>query len=468
MKTPRRKPIEPDQKFARMLTKAKNSGQKLLTDEITITPPSSKNKYWTLRASFRNQAKERSARDFLGEVNAAYLDLSSELESLRNGSEGLPENAHHQLDDVIERYIAQGGPKHEWRGKTPQNRSEDFAHLVALSKKNSYKCMELNASIIRTYLSSATNSSKRAKGLVTTIRTFVKWGIGTGYFTTQQFESISRVVWQPPKGSDYKAAPSRREQSKLYFGTDDSAGGQVPTHEQVSAIAMELQKRYKHGEGLIHVSANTGTRANETLIFTASRKIFEEKRGNYVDLLEEAIRVHWQYEKKPKSDAGRVTKNNKFRSVVIPDKEMIETGFDVFGWLKQRSKEALEEQIAGTNPLALIFPNSSGQVINLNSFSSEKMRPTLTALGMKMPAHLDAAGKARYMYRFTIHSLRDRYGTTAADEWGYSERQLLEQGSWADAETVRKFYLGTTDETYQSVRDLHKKGLKKNRKKKAS
>jgi hypothetical protein len=75
----------------------------------------------------------------LGEVNAAYLDLSSELESLRNGSEGLPENAHHQLNDVIENYIAQGGPKHEWRGKTPQNRSEDFAHLIALSKKNSYK-----------------------------------------------------------------------------------------------------------------------------------------------------------------------------------------------------------------------------------------------------------------------------------------------------------------------------------------
>jgi hypothetical protein len=39
MKTPRRKPIEPSPKFARMLTKAKNSGQKLVTDEITITPP---------------------------------------------------------------------------------------------------------------------------------------------------------------------------------------------------------------------------------------------------------------------------------------------------------------------------------------------------------------------------------------------------------------------------------------------
>lgn len=468
MKTPRRKAIAPDAKFARMLTKAKQQGKKLVTDEITIIPPSNKDKYWTLRASFRNTPKSRSSRDDLGEVNAAYLDLSSELQSLRNGAEGLPENSHHQLSEVIKGYIDQGGPKNEWRGKTPKNRTEDFAHLIALSEKNSYKCEELNASVIRSYLTNATNSSKRAKGLLVTIRTFIKWGIGTGYFTTAQLETVSRVVWRAPEGSNYKAAPSRREQSKLHFGTDDSAGGQVPTHEQVSAIATELQKHYKFGEALVHVSANMGTRANETLIFTASRKVFEDKRGNYVDLQEEAVRVHWQYEKKPGVKSEPVTKNNKFRSVVIPAVEKIETGFDVLGWLKQRSKEALEEQIAGTNPLALIFPNSAGQVINLNSFSSEKMRPTLAALGMKMPPYLDAAGKARYMYRFTIHSFRDRYGTTAADEWGYSERQLLEQGSWADAETVRKFYLGTTDATYQTVRDLHNKGSKASNRRKAS
>jgi hypothetical protein len=468
MKTPRRKPIEPDAKFARMLLKAQKLGQKLQTDEITIIPPNEKNKYWTLRASFRNMPKERSAKDTLGDVNAAYLDLSSELQALRNGAEGLPENSHHQLSEVIRGYIDQGGPKNEWRGKTPKNRTEDFAHLIKLSEKNSYKCEELNASVIRLYLTNATNSSKRAKGLLVTIRTFIKWGIGTGYFTTAQLETASRVVWRAPEGSNYKAAPSRREQSKLHFGTDDSAGGQVPTHEQVSAIATELQKHYKFGEALVHVSANMGTRANETLIFTASRKVFEERRGNFVDLQEEAVRVHWQYEQKQGAKTARVTKNNKFRSVVIPAVGMIETGFDVLGWLKQRSKEALEEQLAGTNPRALIFPSSAGEVINLNSFSTEKMRPTLTALGMKMPAYFDAAGKARYMYRFTIHSFRDRYGTTAADEWGYSERQLLEQGSWADAETVRKFYLGTTDATYQSVRDLHKKQSKASNRRQAS
>jgi hypothetical protein len=95
--------------------------------------------------------------------------------------------------------------------------------------------------------------------------------------------------------------------------------------------------------------------------------------------------------------------------------------------------------------------------MNLDYFNASKMRKALDSLGWKMPGYRDAAGKERFMYRFTLHSLRDRYGTTAADEWGYTERQLLAQGSWADAETVRKFYLGTTDGTYESVKDLHKK-----------
>ena len=466
MKTPRRKAIAPDAKFARMLTKAKQEGKKLVTDEITIIPPSTKDKYWTLRASFRNTPKSRSSRDDLGEVNAAYLDLSAELQSLRNGADGMPENAHQSLADVITNYIDQGGPKHEWRGKTPQNRTEDFSHLIALAEKQGLKCEDLNASTVRTFLSTATKSSKRAKGILTTVRTFVKWGIGTGYFSTKQFDAVATVVWAAPKGSNYKAPLSRREQSKLHFGTDDIAGGEVPTHDQVVAIADELQKHYKFGSALVHVSANLGTRANETLIYTASKQVHEKGLGNYVDLSEEVVRVHWQYGKNSTDKAGRVTKNNKFRSVVIPPVENIATQFDVYAWLKQRSKEALEEQAAGTNPLALIFPGPKGRVINLNSFSSEKMRPTLDALGMKMPAYYDAAGKERHMYRFTIHSFRDRYGTTAADEWGYSERQLLEQGSWADSETVRKFYLGTTDGTYESVRDLHKtrKAFKKVRK----
>jgi integrase len=222
----------------------------------------------------------------------------------------------------------------------------------------------------------------------------------------------------------------------------------------VIELANEMQKRYIHGEGLAHVSANLGTRANESFIFTASPEVHRAGNGNYVDLSSEVVKVHWQGNGS-KGAGKRVTKNNRFRAVVIPPVENIATGFDVYQWLKERSKEALLEQKAGTNPLALIFPSKTGQVWNPNYFNSSVMRPALDELGWKMPGNVDAGGKERFMYRFTLHSFRDRYGTTAADEWGYSERQLLEQGSWTDPETIRAFYLGTDDNTHTSVRNLH-------------
>jgi hypothetical protein len=59
------------------------------------------------------------------------------------------------------------------------------------------------------------------------------------------------------------------------------------------------------------------------------------------------------------------------------------------------------------------------------------------------------------MFRLTLHSLRDRFATTAVSEWNYAQNQLLEQGSWEDSETVRRFYPGITDDTHDDVRKLH-------------
>lgn len=455
MKTPRRQPIEPVGKFAKALERAQKTGIKLEVDEITITPPLNNQKSWRLFASFKGQAFQRRSRDNFGAVNAAFIELSTTIQTLRDGAVGLPEFSSYALYEVIEKYIQQGGPKSEWRGKSEKNRREDFSYLINLSKKEKIRCLDLNASVIRRYIDNATASSKRAKGMLGTVRTFIKWGVGAGYFTSGQLDSISHVVWSPPKGSNYQAAPSRRAQSKLHFGTADSPGGEVMTHEQTNDLGRALQKYYKFGEALVHVSSNIGTRGNETFILTASRAIHEQGLGNFVDLEEKVARIHWQYAPESVSKKDRVTKNNKFRSVVIPPVENISCNYDVTEWLTVRSKEALREQKAGKNPLALIFPSSTGRVINITSFSEDYMRKALDDLGWRMPAYKDARGKERHLYRFTLHSLRDRFGTTAADEWGYTERQLLEQGSWADSETVRKFYLGTTDATFQSVKSLH-------------
>jgi hypothetical protein len=438
----------------KIINRARKTGKKATVDGFTFVPPKNAGGVWRIRTSYRNVPYERKAQDENGSINAAFLDLLSHVESLQLGSMGLPENGNEPLSDVIEDYIAQGGPNNRWKGKTPQNRQQDFAHLIRIAKAEKLRCTDFNASVERRFLRAATNSAKRGKCLVSAVRTFVKWGRQAGYFSPEQVEDVSNVTWTAPAGSNYKVAPTRRELSRIHFGSDDSRGGQIPTHDQVLELAKEMQKRYIHGEGLAHVSANLGTRANETFIFTASPEIHRAGNGNYVDLSSEVVKVHWQGNGS-KGAGKRVTKNNRFRAVVIPPVENIATGFDVYQWLKERSKEALLEQKAGTNPLALIFPSKTGQVWNPNYFNSSVMRPALDELGWKMPGNVDAGGKERFMYRFTLHSFRDRYGTTAADEWGYSERQLLEQGSWTDPETIRAFYLGTDDNTHTSVRNLH-------------
>lgn len=454
-KKTRRASIEPSAKMSRALNKSRKTGIKVVIDGITINPPKADEQVWRLRTSYNNVSYERKSRDDNGQINAAFIELIAVIESLQLGAAGLPEHANKELHIVIEKYIEQGGANNNWRGKTPKNRKEDFAHLIQIAKRENLKCSDISASVVRRYLSNATSSAKRAKGLIGVVRTFVKWGTSTGYFTHRQLEAVSNVAWSPPEGSNYKVAPTRREQSEIHYGGDGVRGGQVPTHEQVTSLAKEMQKYYLYGEAFAHVAANLGTRANETFIFTASKKVHEEGFGNYVDIANEVVRIHWQSGGR-NGQGKRVTKSNRFRSVVIPPVENIRAGFDIYQWLRERSEDALKEQKKGTNPLALIFPSAQGQVWNADYFNSSVMRPALNGLGWRMPAYQDASGKDRHMYRFTLHSLRDRYGTTAADEWGYSERQLLEQGCWADPETVRSFYLGTDDSTHETVRSLHR------------
>lgn len=449
MRTARREPVAPPKAIARKLAKARKTKEKLALDLVSLFPPTVKNKSWRLRVSVKGQPMERSARDIDSEIYAAFLDLTTEVNKGRSKRPGSKE----LLSKTLEKYLQQRGPKSEWRGKTPKNRRQDFNHLIELAKIRRLTNADLDAVLIREFLSQATASSIRAKTLLSVVRTFVLWGVGTGKFTREQLDEISTVIWAPPEGSSYGKPLSRREQSKMHFGTDDRLGGEIPTHEQIDQFAKELQRHFKLGEALVHVSANIGTRIRETLILTASKDVHNAGRGNFVDVKNECVKVHWQRAEEDSSKAP--TKNQTFRSVVIPPAWSIATGFDVLKWLQERCKEALLEQKQGTNPDALIFPNSHGEAFTYNAFYSVYLRKTYANLDWFMPQYFDAKGKARRMARFTIHSTRDRFAQTAAYEWGYFEHELMEQGGWSDAKTIKKFYLGTTDATHLGIKRRH-------------
>lgn len=77
--------------------------------------------------------------------------------------------------------------------------------------------------------------------------------------------------------------------------------------------------------------------------------------------------------------------------------------------------------------------------------------PAAKDLGWKMER---PEGRSRLL-RFTLHSLRDRYANTALHVWKCTEEVLLQQGSWKDPETVRRFYSGITDQTLAQAMSIH-------------
>ena len=146
-------------------------------------------------------------------------------------------------------------------------------------------------------------------------------------------------------------------------------------------------------------------------------------------------------------------KNNKLRDVAIP--QAAPAGFRLDRWLAHRVPVALAEQARGQNPLALIFPNPSGGLFGEQNLRNRVWAPAAEELGWAMEEYVTALGKKRRLFRFTLHALRDRYANTAIHEWKYPEDVLLQQGSWEDSETVRRFYAGVTDESQSIAMRIH-------------
>lgn len=351
------------------------------------------------------------------------------------------------LAQMIQSYFVNLGPDGEWSNETLHDRVIDFKQLVEIGQ--SVPCEELTKAHLRRYINTAPTAA-RAKHFKGIVGTLFRWGAATGYLSDDQAKLALALKWERPK--NYAFIPNRRDQAKTHDPLPSGAPrGNVPTHSQVSAWADKCADRYCHGAGLIQTAANLGLRSAELRILTADSHVALKGKGNLVNFESGEVYVRFQIGR----FTNKLPKGSKQRDVVIPPVSKIATGFDVQGFLTKRCADALEEQKNGTNPDALIFPNPDGHVWDASALRKRVWGPAASQLGWKMKSYIRGDGKTVAMLRFTLHSLRDRFATTAVSEWHYAENQLLEQGSWEDSETVRRFYAGITDDTHSDVRKLH-------------
>lgn len=351
------------------------------------------------------------------------------------------------VTQLVQHYFENLGPDGEWSSETLHDRASDFKQLMEIGIN--VRCADLARPHLRQYINSAPTAA-RARHFRGILGTLLRWGAASGYLSDEQGKLSTSLKWEKPKG--YVAIPNRRDQAKTHdplpFG---APRGNVPSHSQISAWAEKCAERYVHGEGLIHTAANLGLRSAELRILTADSRVARQGRGNLVKIDTGEVYVRFQIGR----FANKLPKGSKQRDVVIPSVDMILAGFDVRDFLAKRSIDAVAEQKNGSNPDALIFPNNHGGIWDASALRKSVWGPAASDLGWKMKSYSRGDGKSVSMFRFTLHSLRDRFATTAVSEWGYAENQLLEQGSWEDSETVRRFYAGVTDDTHGDVRKLH-------------
>jgi len=135
--------------------------------------------------------------------------------------------------------------------------------------------------------------------------------------------------------------------------------------------------------------------------------------------------------------AGRLyieaPKCRKHRRTIYPRRTP--GGYPLAERLAARVEEARGEQDAGTNPLGLIFPSPAGKHWRSSNFNRRVLQTAYLATGWR-----DAQGKGRW----TWHSLRHVFCTTALFVWKLDPTDVSRMAGHANYRITLDMYVGST------------------------
>ena len=140
------------------------------------------------------------------------------------------------------------------------------------------------------------------------------------------------------------------------------------------------------------------------------------------------------------------------------------TGYPLRAELEKRRKQALEEQAAGTNPEARLFPAKQGGMHHHSSLMSDYFAPAAIAAGwphqewVEMCERWDKKQKKfvlvtrqRTQFALPWHSLRHRFARYCIDVLGLTAGELMAVGGWENETVVRNRYYNVGQEHADSA-----------------
>ena len=254
----------------------------------------------------------------------------------------------------------------------------------------------------------------RVRGMISAL---VSAGLDGGYLANPR---LAKVHWQA--GDRPLPAPrvSTAGESGLWI---DPA--EIPANSDIGKLGRALAAG-RHGERdelMANTAAYSGLRWGELIALTIPQ-IDQAARVITVDRKVVEVAGHLYVE---------APKNRKFRRTIYPRRTP--GGYPLAERLAARIEQARAGQEAGTNPLGLIFPSPAGRHWRSSNFNRNVLKRAYLAVGWR-----DGDGNGRW----TWHSLRHVFCTTALFTWKLDATDVSRMAGHANYRITLDMYVGST------------------------
>lgn len=408
---------------------------------VKAVPPKDRayDPYW--RLEFHEFGRRRQPRG--GKTRASATNKVADC--LARLDAGTSTNRDKRVGDLLDEWF-RAGPGERPRGKQwsegTQFSNEWYADRYIREHAGKVRAKDLDKRVYARILNAAP-TAKEADQARRRLSGFLTWAHTADAISAQQKIDLAGVVYKPAGGALVR--PSRREEVRVagevdeYLNPNDRIG-----FELMAALGDAMQNLYAHGKLYVELAAATGCRQSELFALTVDSVRGPGRRVCHVD---------WQVASKGRKRLLR-PKGGKQRRTVIDDNDT-GTGFDLLGALAERVEAVRVEQERGYNPRGLLLPAPRGNWWDESNLDNRVWSPGAEAAGVPVIVwtERDKNGQEveRRRWKYTTHSLRDRYAVSALDIWKWSPGELQIAGGWETADVIYKRYYGASDSALESM-----------------
>ena len=249
------------------------------------------------------------------------------------------------------------------------------------------------------------------------ISALVSAGLDGGYLAHPR---LAKVHWQA--GDRPVPAPAVSVGGESWLWVDPA---EIPSCGDIARLghALGAGPYGERDELMANTAAYSGLRWGELAALTIGQAD-EAERVIAVDRKVVEVAGHLYVE---------APKNRKFRRTIYPRRTP--AGYPLAERLAARIKAARAGQEAGTNPLGLIFPSPTGKYWRSSNFSRNVLKSAYLGAGWR-----DSSGEGRW----TWHSLRHVFCTTALFTWKLEPTDVSRMAGHANYRITLEMYVGTT------------------------